>query len=266
MLQVVDQLQQKRVELANATTTLSEAERLLDTDRVIAEKQRVEVLRGFISRLETEAREELEHEGQRRAKTWLKKTTKEVASAGQKISAAQDVVRDKLKGVVEAIKAEAEVRASVEQFALADEVLAARFGLARSFTRMSVSLPDLQDWVMPVLLATDSMRRYVRWPRGLLISTQASDTPEMRRRNAVKAVHEFLQSKRDTTLPPEVQAILLESPISPDVLETPEERRRREASEAVIGTGKVDPHLAQAATETLALSKLGVPSGGVHRG
>jgi hypothetical protein len=256
-------LNQKRAELTNAIQALSEADRLLDTDAVIAAKERVNVLRGFISRLETAVRDELEVEGARRAKAWQKKNAKELVSVGQKIKAAQDVVRETIKAAVDAIKAEAALRVWVEQqSALADEVLSARFGLSRSYTRGSVPLPEREDWVMPILLASDAMRPERIRPRGLIILTQASDTPETRRRNRLKAVAEF-DAK---SLPAEVQSILAEAPIDPDILETPAERAHREASAALIGTGRSDPVLAQAAVEAIALSNPGMLGGHAHRG
>jgi hypothetical protein len=188
-----------------------------------------------------------------------------ITKAGnRRILAQQAVIAEKIEEAVAEIAKEVELWMQIEKFGLADQVLAARFGFARS--DLALSLPGLRDWASPVLTVTDSMRPTRRKPQGVVVSNTASATPEMRKRNALRAVHEFLQSKSKVrALPPEVQAILAESPISPDEVETPEERIKREASAAVIGTGRRDPVVAQAATEALALGKLGVPSGGVHR-
>ncbi len=262
-LKSMEQLTEKRAELADATKALCEAERVMDTDRAVAAKQRIAVLRGFITRLETDVRDELEQAGRTRAESWQEENAKTLTAVGPKIKAAQDVVRKQLNAAVDAIKTEVALRASVEQLALADEVLSARFGLQRSFTRTSVSsLPGREDWVMPILLISDAMRPERLKPHGLVIGNTASATPEQRKRNALKAVAEF----STTGLPVEVQAILAEAPIDPDVLETPEERARRVRSEAVIGT-RGDPFLQEAITETLALGVLGAsPNAGVHRG
>jgi hypothetical protein len=256
---VLDQLRAKRSALADAQSALTDAQAKYDEQGVVDAARRIEALQGFIIRLEAEAQRVLEAEGVRRAKAWTKKRVKELAIVGQKIGAAQMVVRAKLKELVAAIEVEAGLRESIEQFDLADQVLGARFGMPRN--DLPTSVPDLEDWGSPVLTVTDSMRPSRRQTPQLVVPTIASDSAETRRKNAIRASVEFASRVRKR-LPAEVLAIVESAPVP---AEAPT-GKPKDSDEAVIGTGSHGPALSTAATEAVALAALGMPGGNVHRG
>lgn len=265
-IDVVKLLNQKRQALALARDKYQNAREMRDEQGMSDSARVIDALKEIIPELEAEVADKLEAAGKSKAKGWLRQNVGELSNVGERIVAQQAVISEKIAEAVAEIAKEVDLWMSIEKFGQADQILSARFGLPRSDP--ALSLPNLRDWATPVLTITDSMRPNRRKPQGVVISNTASDTPEQRRRNALKAVAAFMQSKGQVkTLPVAVQAILAEAPIHPDVLQSPQERAHREASAATIGTGRGDPALTQAAAEVAALPP-GVSAGmaHVHRG
>jgi hypothetical protein len=258
---VLDQLKQKRAELATASATLSAAEAAMDLEGVIAAKQRVDVLRLFISRLEVQEAGVLEQEGQRRAKALVTQQASELATVAQRVAAAQKKVRSALDAAVAAIEAEVSLRREAVQIDLANEVLSARFGFPRSETR--VKIPAIQDYATPLLRVIARLRPW-HGSRRLVVSLIASMTDEQRRAAHVSAAAQFFATS-GKELPEKVQRIMSETPIPAEVTPSSVAKQKADDDDAVIGTGRSDPVLAQAATEAVALCKLGMPDGHVHR-
>lgn len=227
--EAVEQLAEKRAQLIAAETALADAEQALDTDRTIAARQRVDVLRGFITRLETAANVELQTLGERRARALQRKYINHVAALALKVAAAQDAIRAKRNELVELIRGEANLRAEAEQLERGDYVLSTRFGFPRGVTRDS--LPELRDWIADDLLdVVDSMRPSRRDSRRMTLSYIASMTPAQRRQVDISAAVKFA-TECTKELPAEVRSIMAETPVPPDAPAAAKD------DGAVIGTG-----------------------------
>jgi hypothetical protein len=204
----IEVLNDKKTELASAQERYADAKAKRDHLRMADEQRLIEVLQVLIADLEGEAVGVLESDASRRAKTWVRKQAKELTTVADRITAQQEVIRQKVEDLVAAIDVEANLRGSVGKFDISDRILAARFGFPR--TKAIASLPELRDWTMPVLLATDAMRPSGR-ERQLVFAYIASDTPEVRRRREITAAVEFVRNY-GKELPDEVRSIVSETP------------------------------------------------------
>lgn len=258
---VLEQLRVKRAALISAREKYQTARTMRDEDGMAAEGRRIDALLQIIPELEAETATALEAQGQRRAKSWLRKNGTALAPVADKILAQQEVIRAKIKELVKEIEIEAALRAGVVGFYLAEQTLSVRFGLPLDPKAPVVWGPPLEDWATPVLKVTDSMRPSRSGTERLQVSHIASDSPERRRQNAIATATKYARRFRKQ-LPVEVRSILDEAPAPSEALAA----NPKDPDDAVIGTRSPDPALATAATEAVALAALGMPGGNVHRG
>lgn len=224
-------LKVRRRELVAEEAKLVQAEAAMDADAVVAARQRADVLRQFITRLEHDATGALAAQAKARAERWLweRETSRQKAAAD--VTAAQAIVAQRLKGVLEAIDAERQLRATAESDTLAADILAARFELASGGP---AQMPPLTDWGGAVADATDKMRTPSR--RHLIVPRSHSMTPAQVRTATLRVVNDFVE-KRSRVLPSAVVAILRDAPIPPEVLVIPSKEPSAEEQRSMAKAG-----------------------------
>lgn len=204
-----DTLTEKRGELVATEAALQEAEAALDADAVVALRAKAGVLRGFIAKLEAEARQAADDATKADAAEWLEGHADRMAQTRKRLVAALDAVRPHVEQALQAIATEATIRAEWDALNDGALVVALRFGLPSPIRPVS---PPVTENVAALLSAVDGMRSPPR-PRRLTVGAPASATAEQRRELVLRAVAQFV-STHGRSLPREVRALLDRAPIS----------------------------------------------------
>ena len=208
-------------ELREAETALATAEHAMDVDGVAAGRARVEVLRAFVARLETEAAAERARGAEAEAQDWIEQQRPFLAETREQITTAQLKARAAAAALCEAIRVEGALRRAARQAALGAQLLHARFPDLPTID--GTQLPALEDYARAVLLAVDEMlpRREPELTVGHVVSADEAQ----RRRDVLQALAEFVRTHA-RSLPTAVREILERASV-PAAPEPPDRGARR---------------------------------------
>jgi hypothetical protein len=256
-IDLVQLLAEKRKALDEARKRYATAKSMRDEEAMSTELRLIGILKeSIIPELERDAAAELEAAGKHKALTWLKARAGKLRAADKRVTNAQEKARASLAQLLSDLDEEVTARAEVAKLSVASAVLCARFGITPD-GMTAVVLPPHEDYAGQVVRATNVMYRPSQ--EFKVTGNIASDTPERRRANEIKSAVEFANKY---ALPADVRSIFAEAPAPAEATVA----KAADPNAAVIGTRSLDPVLATAATEAIALAALGMPDGNVHRG
>lgn len=158
----VRQLAEKRRELDETEVALARAEHQMNTDAVIAAKQRADVLRGFIARLEPEAAAETEAQHKAAAEQRTKGISRAFGSLAKELDEDETRVRNALDAARAAIQQMNDRYAKLDMLRAEAAALADRFGLEAPSLR-AVSPPATRQFNFSLPNATHGFRPTPRY-------------------------------------------------------------------------------------------------------
>lgn len=224
----VEQLKQKRAELADAESALAQAEAAMDTDAEISARQRLEVVRRQVRALEAQAKSAAEE-------YWRAEARRLVAERAEKYRAAMGSLDE---------AAEAVRREIVAVTQKASRVYAAYNVMLRSYREVELlqlrfpgAVPDIKLAKPPeppnvALAVFEHEGESVSRLRPLIVTRKASDTKADIERAGYEALANYLK-RHGRQLSPDLRKLFAEVGV-PDT-ETAEQRDRREEKAAREG-------------------------------